>query len=132
MLAQQVTNNLTSLFINEYLRTGTEQSTNTTNFLHQQVEEKGKELEAQEDRLRDFKLSHVGELPEQQPGNLGILTGLQAQLKNTMASLDRAQQQRVLLQAQLEATPRRHSSTREQQPISIPGNPKSDTNHQPN
>ncbi len=68
---------LTSLFINEYLRTGTEQSTNTTNFLHQQVEEKGKMLEAQEERLRDFKLQHVGELPEQQPGNLGILTGLQ-------------------------------------------------------
>ena len=42
LLAQQVTNNLTSLFINEYLRTGAEQSTNTTNFLHQQVEEKGK------------------------------------------------------------------------------------------
>jgi len=108
LLAQQVTNNLTSLFINEYLRTGAEQATNTTNFLHQQVEEKGKELQIQEERLRDFKLQHVGELPEQQQGNLGILTGLQAQLQNTMASLNRAQQQRVLLQAQLEATPRRH------------------------
>ena len=41
LLAQQVTNNLTSLFINEYLRTGAEQATNTTNFLHQQVEAKG-------------------------------------------------------------------------------------------
>lgn len=107
LLAQQVTNNLTSLFINEYLRTGAEQATNTTNFLHQQVEQTGKELQAQEERLRDFKLQHVGELPEQQQGNLGILTGLQAQLSNTMTSLDRAQQQRALLQAQLDATPRR-------------------------
>jgi succinoglycan biosynthesis transport protein ExoP len=106
VLAQQVTNNLTSLFINEYLRAGTEQATNTTNFLHQQVEEKGKLLAVQEEKLRDFKLQHVGELPEQQQGNLGILTGLQAQLTGTMASLDRAQQQRALLQAQLEATPR--------------------------
>lgn len=110
LLAQQVTNTLTSLFINEYLRNGTEQSNNTTNFLHRQVEEKGKELESQEERLRDFKLQHVGELPEQQPGNLGILTGLQGQLQSTMASLERAQQQRVLLQAQLEATPRRQSA----------------------
>jgi len=109
LLAQQVTNNLTSLFINEYLRTGAEQSTNTTNFLHQQVEEKGKELQAQEERLKDFKLRFVGELPEQQQGNLGILTGLQGQLNNTMASLNRAQQQRALLQAQLEATPRRRA-----------------------
>lgn len=110
ILAQQVTNNLTSLFINEYLRAGTEQATNTTNFLHQQVEEKGKLLEVQEEKLRDFKLQHVGELPEQQQGNLGILTGLQAQLTGTMASLDRAQQQRALLQAQLEATPRHRAA----------------------
>jgi len=122
LLAQQVTNNLTSLFINEYLRTGTEQSTNTTNFLHQQVEDKGKELEAQEDRLRDFKLSHVGELPEQQPGNIGILAGLQGQLQNTMASLNRAEEQRALLQAQLEATPKQRLSADGITPAN-PGNP---------
>ena len=107
-LAQQVTNNLTSLFINEYLRTGTEHATNTTSFLDRQVEEKSKELEAQETRLKDFKLSHIGELPEQQAGNLGILSGLQRQLENTESSLARAQQQRILWQAQLDATPRRH------------------------
>ena len=49
----------------------------------------------------------MGELPEQQQGNLGILTGLQGQLQNTMAGMNRAQQQRALLQAQLDATPRR-------------------------
>ena len=125
LLAQQVTNNLTSLFINEYLRTGAEQATNTTNFLHQQVEEKGKELAAQEDRLRDFRMQHVGELPEQQQGNLGILTGLQAQLQNTMTSLDHAQQQRALFMAELEATPRRRPSIDLGIPAASPGNPAS-------
>lgn len=124
LIAQQVTNNLTSLFINEYLRTGTEQSTNTTDFLHRQVEAKGKELEEQETRLKDFKLSHIGELPEQQPGNLGILSGLQAQLSNTMSSLERAQQQRALLQAQLEATPRRRPAP-ETTASFVPGNANS-------
>jgi polysaccharide chain length determinant protein (PEP-CTERM system associated) len=123
LLAQQVTNTLTSLFINEYLRTGAEQSNNTTNFLHQQVEEKGKVLEAQEARLRDFKLRYVGELPEQQSGNLGILTGLQGQLQNTMASLERAQQQRALVQAQLDATPRRRPGLEAGPLASVPGNP---------
>jgi polysaccharide chain length determinant protein (PEP-CTERM system associated) len=121
-LAQQVTSKLTSLFTNEYLRAQTEQSTNTTDFLHRQVEAKGKELEVQETRLKDFKLSHVGELPEQQPGNLGILTGLQNQLQNTMASLERAQQQRALLQTQLEATPRRRTASDPGGPASITGN----------
>ena len=121
ILAQQVTNNLTSLFINEYLRSGTEQATNTTSFLHQQVEEKGKMLEVQEERLRDFKLQHIGELPEQQPGNLGILTGLQTQLSNTMASLERAQQNRALMQAQLEATPRRRAGLDPVAATPVPG-----------
>ena len=122
LLAQQVTNNLTSLFSNDYLRDQAEQASNTTDFLHRQVEEKGKELEAQEARLKDFKLSHVGELPEQQTGNQTILTGLGTQLQSTMASLERAQQQRAFLQAQLEATPRRPASDIGT-PAFVPGNP---------
>src|SRR5262249_55508096 len=48
-----------------------------------------------------FKMKYLGELPEQQPGNLGILTGLQIQLQNTMANVNRAQQQRVYLDSLL-------------------------------
>ena len=68
-------------------------------------------------------MRHVGELPEQQQGNLGILTGLQGQLQNTMASLNRAQQQRALLQAQLEATPRRRPSDVGSLQTILPGSP---------
>jgi len=100
-LAQEVTSTLTSLFINENLRTREEQATNTTRFLHEQVEAKRKKLEEQEQLLRDFKMQHVGELPEQQQGNLGILTGLQNQLQNATASLSHAQEQRVYLEAML-------------------------------
>src|SRR5262249_21830416 len=106
LLAQQVTSTLTSLFINEHLRSQEEQSTNTTKFLHEQVAEKKAKLDEQEQRLREFKMQHVGELPEQQQGNLGILTGLQTQLQNTMASLNRAQQQRVYLQTLIDTQKR--------------------------
>lgn len=101
VLAQAVTSNLTSLFINENLRTREEQATGTTNFLHQQVEAKAKRLQEQEQLLRDFKMQHIGELPEQQAGNLGILSGLQSQLQNTAAGLSRAQEQRVYLESLL-------------------------------
>jgi polysaccharide chain length determinant protein (PEP-CTERM system associated) len=106
LLAQQVTSTLTSLFINEHLRSQEEQSTNTTKFLHEQVQEKKAKLDEQEQRLREFKMQHVGELPEQLQGNLGILTGLQTQLQNTMASLNRAEQQRVYLQTLIDAQKR--------------------------
>jgi succinoglycan biosynthesis transport protein ExoP len=44
VLAQRVTTTLTSLFINEYLRTGAEHASSTTSFLHEQVLQKEKEL----------------------------------------------------------------------------------------
>jgi succinoglycan biosynthesis transport protein ExoP len=100
-IAQRVTSTLTSLFIHENLRTREEQATTTTNFLHEQMEVKRKEMEQHEQSLRDFKMQHLGELPEQQQGNLGILTGLQIQLQNTMTNINRAQQQRVYLDSLL-------------------------------
>ena len=100
-VAQEVTSTLTSLFIQENLTTREEQAANTTGFLHQRMEDSKKKLEAQEQRLRDFKMQYLGELPEQQQGNLGVLGSLQSQLQSTAASLSRAQEQRVYLQSLL-------------------------------
>ena len=100
-LAQEVTSRLTSLFIEENLKTRADQATNTTNFLHEQLEVARTKLAEQEQRLREFKTQYLGELPEQQAGNLGILGGTQTQLQNSMASLSRAQEQRVYLQSLL-------------------------------
>jgi polysaccharide chain length determinant protein (PEP-CTERM system associated) len=121
LLAQQVTSTLTSLFINENLRTREEQATNTTKFLREQLEAKRKRLEEQEQRLRDFKMQHIGELPEQQQGNLGILSGLQTQLQNTMSALNRGQQQRAYLQSLLDAYARQR--THNGVAVSLPGTP---------
>jgi protein tyrosine kinase modulator len=100
-VAQQVTSTLTSLFIQENLKTREEQSLNTTGFLHQRMEEAKKKLEIQEQRVRDFKMQYLGELPEQQQGNLGVLSSLLSQLQSTTASLSRAQEQRVYLESLL-------------------------------
>jgi succinoglycan biosynthesis transport protein ExoP len=101
VLAQAVTGRLTTLFIKENLKTREDQATNTTNFLEAQLETVRSKLNEQEQRLREFKMQHLGELPEQQQGNLAILSGLQTQLQNTMSGLSRAQQQRVYLESLL-------------------------------
>ena len=75
-LAQQVTDRLTNLFINENNKSREEQSTGTTNFLAAQLEVADADLKQQESRVKDFKMSFLGELPEQQQGNLTILSGL--------------------------------------------------------
>ena len=99
--AQEVTNKLTTLFIEENNKSREEQSTGTTNFLADQLELASAELKQQESRVRDFKMSFLGELPEQQQGNLAILGGLHGQLQNTMAALGRAREQQVYLQSLL-------------------------------
>jgi polysaccharide chain length determinant protein (PEP-CTERM system associated) len=99
--AQEVTKELTTLFINENDQSREEQSTGTTNFLVDHLKVAEADLKQQESRVRDFKMSNLGELPEQQAGNLAILSGLHGQLQNTMAGLARARQQQGYLQSLL-------------------------------
>jgi polysaccharide chain length determinant protein (PEP-CTERM system associated) len=97
-LAQRVTGELTNLFINENLEVRQQQSEDTTKFLEDQLDNARKQLAEQENRVREFKSQHVGEMPEQLASNLQILGGLQSQLQNQQDSLNAAKQQRVYLQ----------------------------------
>ncbi|MFQ5737598.1 MAG: XrtA system polysaccharide chain length determinant [Acidobacteriota bacterium] len=100
-LAQQVTNQLTSLFIEENLKAREQQSLGTTHFLGTQVEEARLELQKQEKRLGEFKLRYLGELPEQQQANLQFLSSLQMQLQIASTRLNRTREQRVYLDSLL-------------------------------
>src|SRR3984885_3891254 len=97
-IAQQVTSELTNLFINENLEVRQQQSEDTTSFLQSQLETARKTLSAQEEKIREFKGQHVGELPAQVGSNLQILSGLQSQLQNEEDALNTAKQQRVYLE----------------------------------
>src|ERR1035437_1811361 len=59
-LAQQVTSELTNLFINENLEVRQQQSEDTTKFLESQLEAARKTLSDQEDKIRQFKGQHPG------------------------------------------------------------------------
>lgn len=96
-VAQRITSRLTSLFIDENLKLQEQQDTGTTTFLKEQLAGAQSDLSQQESRLRNFRMQYLGELPEQQQGNLAILSGLHMQLQNTMGEISRAQEQRVYL-----------------------------------
>jgi polysaccharide chain length determinant protein (PEP-CTERM system associated) len=100
-LAHAVTSRLTALFIEYNLKTRSDQATTTTEFLREQLELAKQKLTDQEKQLRDFKMQHLGELPEQQQGNVAILAGLETQLDNIMATRNQAQQQRLYLESML-------------------------------
>jgi polysaccharide biosynthesis transport protein len=100
-LAQRVTRELTDLFISENLEVRQEQSQNTTKFLENQLEQARITLSEQEEKVRQFKEAHLGELPGQTQSNLQILSGLQGQLQSAEDSLSRARQQDTYLQSLL-------------------------------
>src|SRR5207237_4379174 len=87
-VAQRITSELTNLFINENLEVRQQQSEDTTKFLESQLETARKNLEQQEDRIRQFKGQHVGEMPGQLASNLQILSGLQSQLQSQEDALN--------------------------------------------
>jgi polysaccharide biosynthesis transport protein len=98
-LAQQVTTELTALFIQENLRSREQQSEDTTAFLDNELQSARKNLGEQEQKLRQFKTQYLGELPEQLQSNLQILSGLQARLQSATDALNQAEQQKLYLQS---------------------------------
>jgi protein tyrosine kinase modulator len=96
-----VTNELASLFIGENLKAREDQAKGTTEFLATQLEETRKNLEKQEAQLRDFRLKHVGEMPEQQTADLQLLAQAQSQLQTESDAASRAEQQKSYIQSMM-------------------------------
>ncbi len=101
LIAQQVTSELTNLFINENLEVRQQESEGNTNFLESQLDTARQSLEAQEQKIREFKAQHVGQLPTQVESNLQILSGLQSQLQAESDALNTTRQQHVYLETLL-------------------------------
>ena len=100
-LAQEVTRRLTSLFIEQNLKTQGEQAANTTKFLSDQFDAAKQRLAEQEQRLQAFKTSNLGELPEQQQANLLALTNARERLERVTSSITLVQQQQASLELSL-------------------------------
>jgi len=101
-LAQQVTGELTNLFISENLELRQQKSEDTTKFLKQQLETARQALAEQEEKVRVYKDQHLGELPTQLTSNVQILSGLQSQLQSEEDGLNADRQQNAYLQSMLE------------------------------
>jgi polysaccharide chain length determinant protein (PEP-CTERM system associated) len=96
-LAQEVTGEITSLFIGENLHNEQQLTEDTTAFLEDQLKEARQDLEGQEKLLGEYRSKHVGELPEQLTSNVQILSGLQTRLQSATTALHQAEQQKLYL-----------------------------------
>jgi len=93
----QVTDQLAGSFIEWNLKSREQVAVGTTEFLQSQLEEAKRSLEEQERRVREFKLQHVGEMPDQQPANLQNLSQLQSAFQANADAMNRLDMERTLL-----------------------------------
>ena len=101
-IAQEVTSELTSLFIGENVKVREQESEDTTQFIESQLATARASLADQEAKVRTFEAAHEGGLPTQEASNLQILSGLQSQLQNEQDALNGAKQQNVYHQSMID------------------------------
>ncbi len=101
-IAQQVTSELTNLFIDANSKARKQESENTTQFIESQLIAARTNLADQEAKVQAFQAQHQGALPSQETANLQILSGLQSQLQNEQDAVNAAKQQSVYHQSLIE------------------------------
>jgi len=95
-LAQQICQEISSMFMEQNAIIRVEKSDEATKFLTQQVDEAKQKLDEQDKKLAQFKTEHPFVLPDQQQTNLGLLNGLNTQLDATNQAMTRAQEDKAL------------------------------------
>ncbi len=92
---------LTSMLIEQDLRSRQEHTKGTTDFLTQQVAEAKQNLDDLDKKLAAFKNQHMGQLPGDADSNLKILMGLNSQLDANTQTLNRATQDKAYTESLL-------------------------------
>lgn len=83
----QVANGLATYFIDENLKARESQAIGTSTFLEAELETMRLRLEQLEEKIKEYRKTNMGELPEQLETNLRILERLQADLNERQQSL---------------------------------------------
>jgi len=101
--AMMAAGRLASFFIDENLKSREQQAVGTSEFLQSQLRSTKVRLEAQEEKVKQYKLQFMGELPQQLQANLQILSRLQEQARMNSDALRTAKDRKVFIEAQIGA-----------------------------
>jgi len=100
-VAAEVANRVGDFFITENLREREQEANGTSQFLESQLDAAKTNLQEQEAKLREFKMTYNGELPEQEIGMLAANGQNKAELLGIQDSIGRAQQNKLILASSL-------------------------------
>jgi polysaccharide chain length determinant protein (PEP-CTERM system associated) len=102
--AQKVVRSIVESLTTETLQRRTTESETTTRFLKEKVDAAKQKLDAIEAKVEQYKRAFAGKLPEQLESNLAQLRALDTQIASAMSSVNRATQEKLLLENQLRIT----------------------------
>ena len=101
ILAQKLCREITSMLLDENLKTRDDTAARTTNFYEKQLADAKTELDQYDAKLAAFKRQYLGQLPGDEDSNLRILMGLNSQLDANTQALNRAQQDKTFAEGTL-------------------------------
>ena len=97
----KVTNALAARFIEENLKYREERATETHSYTNDELGMAKENMDRKENAMRDYKLKHYNEMPEQQLTNVSRLIALQAQYQSKQESIQDLERTCVLIQDQI-------------------------------
>ncbi|MES9876162.1 MAG: Wzz/FepE/Etk N-terminal domain-containing protein [Candidatus Sedimenticola sp. PURPLELP] len=100
-LAQKVTNELVSLYLNANQKHRTESAVHTSSFLKAETEKLNKVVSELEEKLAAFKEANINSLPELQQLNLQLMERNERELKEVNQQVRSIEERKVYLQSQL-------------------------------
>ena len=103
-VAQKVTRDLMTRFIDENIRERFSQSQQTTQFLRDQYDQKKLELDAIDQRLTTFRQANIGRLPDSMGSNIQQIGVLESRVSTLNTNISRTRQEQMMLETELRAT----------------------------
>ncbi|MCG8095685.1 MAG: lipopolysaccharide biosynthesis protein [Candidatus Thiodiazotropha endolucinida] len=100
-IAQKVTNELVSLYLDENLRQRTQSALETSTFLSTEADRLNQEITELEVSLADFKKKHVDNLPELQSLNIQLMERNELELSETIQRIRSLEERKIYLQSEL-------------------------------
>lgn len=122
----EVVNRIANLYIEENLRSREVQAEGTYDFIENQLQTAKQQLDKMEAALSRYKLQHNGELPQQESTLAGALARLQTELQGNQDALNRAYQNKVMLESALrvlESAEQAMTEINSRQPAAAPVRP---------
>ena len=121
--AQMICGEITTLFINENLRSRQDSAEGTTDFLKGQLADAKRSLDDQDAKLADFQRKYVGKLPGEGSPNVNMLTTLNTQLEASTQALARMEQDKSYGESILAQQVQAYANTAAASNSTVPGGP---------